>query len=101
MARYAEWNAGRSTRRDLYFQLNIATLRARMLLAQQQPADALKMLGPDLPGCPIPTMYGEYLATRAVALAVSAGAQPQRALLMKQPSSRRTLMSDCLALALA
>ena len=55
---------------DLYFQLNIATLRARMLLAQQQPADALKMLGPDYAGCPIPTMYGEYLATRAVALAV-------------------------------
>ena len=55
---------------DLYLQLNIATLRARMLLAQQRPADAMKMLAPDYPGCPIPTMYGEYLATRAVALAV-------------------------------
>ena len=69
-ARYVEWNAGRSTASDLYLQLNIATLRARMLLAQQQPADALKMLRPDYPDCPIPTMYGEYLATRAVALAV-------------------------------
>jgi DNA-binding NarL/FixJ family response regulator len=56
--------------RDLYFQLNIRALRARMALTQQQQATALEFTGDDFAEIPSRAMHGEYLATRALALAV-------------------------------
>ena len=56
---------------DLHTQINVRALRARMLLAAA--ASRLRRSHDDLddfPRCPTPAMYGEYLATRAVALAV-------------------------------
>ncbi len=55
---------------DLHTQINVRALRARMLLAEQRAAEAVHMTIDDFPKCPTPAMYGEYLATRAVALAV-------------------------------
>jgi DNA-binding CsgD family transcriptional regulator len=55
---------------DLHTQINVRALRARMLLAEQRAAEAVKLTSDDFPDCPTPAMYGEYLATRAVALAV-------------------------------
>ena len=54
---------------DLHTQINVRALRARMLLAEQRAAEAVHMTIDDFPKCPTPAMYGEYLATRAVALA--------------------------------
>ena len=56
--------------RDLHLQLNVRALRARMSLAQQQASHALELTRDDfdyVPGHAL--MYGEYLATRALALA--------------------------------
>jgi ATP/maltotriose-dependent transcriptional regulator MalT len=64
--------------RDLHSQLNVRALRARMLLAQQQPLQALKLTSDDFSEIPSRAMYGEYLGTRAVCKAVvgdSAGAR--------------------------
>jgi DNA-binding NarL/FixJ family response regulator len=57
------------TSRDLYFQLNIRALRARMALTQQQQATALEFTGDDFAQIQSRAMQGEYLATRALALA--------------------------------
>jgi DNA-binding CsgD family transcriptional regulator len=56
---------------DLYVQLNVRALRARLYLAQHRPDDAIRVTLDDFPAYPMRAMYGEYLATRAVALAVS------------------------------
>jgi ATP/maltotriose-dependent transcriptional regulator MalT len=56
--------------RDVYLELNIAALRARLHLAQQRPREALDLTARDYSHYPIRSMYGEYLATRALALAL-------------------------------
>ena len=56
--------------RDQYSQLNVRALQARVHLAQQRPKDALDTTSDDFNDPTSPVMYGEYLATRAVALAV-------------------------------
>src|SRR5262249_27599227 len=66
--RAVERSAGHS--RDIYSQLNVRALRARMSLIQQQPKSALELTKDDFAEVSSRAMYGEYLATRALALAV-------------------------------
>jgi LuxR family maltose regulon positive regulatory protein len=56
--------------RDPYSQLNVCALQARVHLAQQRPREALEITQDDFDNPPSRAMYGEYLATRALALAV-------------------------------
>ena len=56
--------------RDHYSQLNVRALQARVHLAQQRPRDALETTSDQFRNYTSPVMYGEYVATRAVALAV-------------------------------
>jgi DNA-binding NarL/FixJ family response regulator len=66
--RAVERSAGAS--RDVYLQLNVRALRARMALIQQQPSAAVELTREDFSADTSRAMYGEYLATRALALAV-------------------------------
>ncbi len=56
--------------RDVHSQMNVRALQARVHLAQQRPRDALTITAEDFKHPSSPAMYGEYLATRALALAV-------------------------------
>ena len=56
---------------DSHLQLNVQVLRARLFLAQQRPQDALELVADEFERFPTRAMYGEYLSTRALALAVS------------------------------
>jgi len=55
--------------RDPHLDLNVRVLRARHHLSQRRPDDALALVEPDFLTYPTRTMHGEYLATRALALA--------------------------------
>jgi ATP/maltotriose-dependent transcriptional regulator MalT len=55
---------------DRHHELNARSLRARLLLAMRKPADAVKVVSADWDSYPSRIMYGEYLGTRALALAV-------------------------------
>jgi len=55
----------------LHLQLNVRALRARLLLAQQRPLEAVGVVSEEFSSISTRAMYGEYLATRALALAVS------------------------------
>jgi DNA-binding CsgD family transcriptional regulator len=55
---------------DLYVELNVRALWARLRLAQQRPLEAIEITAEDFDVYPRPSIYGEYLATRALALAV-------------------------------
>jgi len=61
--------------RDLHSQLNARALRARLALAQQQPPMAVELTSDDFVEIPSRAMYGEYLSTRALALAVAGDGQ--------------------------
>jgi LuxR family transcriptional regulator, maltose regulon positive regulatory protein len=54
---------------DLGNAVNASTLRARLLLQMGQPAEALRLVRRDIDGPVIPSWVGEYVATRALALA--------------------------------
>jgi LuxR family maltose regulon positive regulatory protein len=54
---------------DLGNAVNASTLRARLLLQMGQPAEALRLVRRDIDGPVIPSWLGEYVATRALALA--------------------------------
>jgi tetratricopeptide (TPR) repeat protein len=56
---------------DTYLELNVRALHARLLLTQQRASDALGQVEEDFESIPTRAMYGEYLATRALAYAVS------------------------------
>ena len=55
---------------NLHTELNVRALRARLHLAQQRPAEALEATADDFDTYPSRSMYGEYLSTRALALAI-------------------------------
>jgi len=55
---------------DVHTELNLRALRARLHLAQQRPQEALELTRDDFGVPPGKAMYGEYLATRALTLAV-------------------------------
>jgi len=55
---------------DLYIQLNSRALRARILLAQHRTEEAIAVLSSDWEAHSDRLMYGEYIATRALAMAV-------------------------------
>ena len=57
--------------RDLHMQLNPRALRARLQLAQQQPSEAVETTSDEFDEYPSRAMHGEYLATRALAIAVT------------------------------
>src|SRR4051794_23044092 len=59
-----------SDKPNLHTELNMRALRARLQLAQQRPKDALELTRDDFATRPGKAMYGEYLATRALTLAV-------------------------------
>ncbi len=54
-----------------FFQLNTRALRARLLLAERRPLDAVKLTADEFGDFPAKAMQGEYLATHALALAVA------------------------------
>ena len=66
--RRVERDLGR--RWDLHTQLNVQVLRARLCLAQQRMVEAVEITADDFSEIPSRAMYAEYLATRAMALAV-------------------------------
>ena len=68
---------------DHHLELNCRTLRARMLLAQNRPDEALEITSLEWDAVPSRAMYGEYLATRALALAVGSDHASARRLLRK------------------
>jgi DNA-binding CsgD family transcriptional regulator len=57
--------------RDLHMQLNVRALRARLYLSQRRANEAIEITADSFPNTASRAMYGEYLATRALALAVS------------------------------
>jgi ATP/maltotriose-dependent transcriptional regulator MalT len=69
-----------------YLPLNCRALRARLLLAQRQPDDAIAITNPTFDEFPRNAMHGEYLATRAVALA-AAGLTEQALTLAEEATS--------------
>jgi ATP/maltotriose-dependent transcriptional regulator MalT len=56
---------------DRHHQLNARVLRARVLLAQGRSLDAIEIVAPEWEDYPSRIMYGEYVATRALVLAVA------------------------------
>jgi DNA-binding CsgD family transcriptional regulator len=56
---------------DHHLDLNTRALRARLHLAQQRCAEALNVVSEEFDIQSGPSMYGEYLATRALAFAVA------------------------------
>jgi ATP/maltotriose-dependent transcriptional regulator MalT len=56
---------------DLDLDVNTVVIRARILLAQRRIQEALQMTSMEIDRIPTRAMYGEYLATRALALAVT------------------------------
>ena len=56
---------------DFYLQLNSRVLRARLALAQGKKQEALYVTSDEFDSFPMRAMHGEYLATRALALAIS------------------------------
>lgn len=68
---------------DHHLELNARTLRARVLLAQNRPDDAIAITSLEWDSVPTKAMYGEYLATRALALAVANERAEARRLIRK------------------
>jgi ATP/maltotriose-dependent transcriptional regulator MalT len=68
LLRKVEGHASHSS--DLHVQLNVRVLRARMMLAQLRPQEAIEITAANFDAFPKRSMYGEYLATRALAQAV-------------------------------
>jgi LuxR family maltose regulon positive regulatory protein len=60
---------------DRHHQLNARALRARILLAQGRPEEAVGIVSPNWDDYPSRIMYGEYIATRALALSVAGKAE--------------------------
>lgn len=58
-------------RADQHAHLNVRALRARLYLAQGRVGDAVELTSEDFTEVPTKAMYGEYLGTRALALAVA------------------------------
>jgi len=56
---------------DIHSQLNSVTLLARLFLAQGQPERAVSVTEREWPRLPSPTMHGDFLATRGLALAAA------------------------------
>ncbi len=56
---------------DLVHALNARALHARLHLAQQHPRQALDLTRQDFAAVPHRAIYGEYVATRALALAIT------------------------------
>jgi DNA-binding NarL/FixJ family response regulator len=60
-----------AARGSTYLQLNTRALRARLFLSQRRVDEAIKLTDPAFAGAPRDAMYGEYIGTRALALAVA------------------------------
>ena len=60
-----------TTERSAHFELNTRALRARMLLVQHRGDEAVAVTAGVWDSMPTPAMYGEYLATQALALAAT------------------------------
>jgi DNA-binding NarL/FixJ family response regulator len=54
---------------SIHLQLNVRALRARLMLALRRPAEAVEVTADDYDSARPDAMHGEYLATRALALA--------------------------------
>ena len=70
-----------TTERSAHFELNTRALRTRMLLVQHRGDEAVAVTAGVWDSMPTPAMYGEYLATQALALAATRDAAPVPALL--------------------
>lgn len=87
-----------ATLSDQVLDLNCRVLRARCLLAQQRPNEAIEYLTADFPKFQVRAMHGEYVATRGFCLAVlgdrsAAEEASRRALEISQTSEARGLAS--------
>src|SRR5262249_48212971 len=80
-----------------HLELNARALRARMLLTQHRSRDALEATSLSVDVAPTPAIYGEYLATHALTLAVTA-ARPQAVELAREARTI-TSVSEVRALA--
>jgi ATP/maltotriose-dependent transcriptional regulator MalT len=56
----------------MHLELNGQALRARILLTQHRVREAVEVTSMDVDRMPTPAMFGEYMATRALSLAVAA-----------------------------
>jgi DNA-binding CsgD family transcriptional regulator len=56
---------------SVYLELNARALRARLMLALRRPRDAIELTAEEFDGFAARAMVGEYLATRALALAAN------------------------------
>jgi ATP/maltotriose-dependent transcriptional regulator MalT len=65
----AEAEALSRERSDAYVSMSATALRARMLIALASPTEAVRLTGREWATAPSPSMYGEYLGSRAIALA--------------------------------
>jgi ATP/maltotriose-dependent transcriptional regulator MalT len=68
---------------DPYLQINARALRARLLLVQLRPREAVAVTAEEWDRHPTRAMYGEYVGTHALALAVTGEAQQARATLAR------------------
>jgi ATP/maltotriose-dependent transcriptional regulator MalT len=85
--------------RDIYAQLNARALRARLLLVQHDTDHAVEATRPDFGAIPSRGMHGEYLATRALCLAVAG--DERRATIAADESNAITRSADAVVLAAA
>ncbi len=85
--------------RDIYAQLNARALRARLLLVQHDTELALAATQADFDPIPSRAMHGEYLATRALCLAVAG--DERRAMSTADESNSITRSADAVVLAAA
>jgi ATP/maltotriose-dependent transcriptional regulator MalT len=88
---------------NLHMQLNVRALRARLLLSQRRAREAVEATEDDFPNVPYRAMHGEYLATRALALAVvgdceAASAATKQALATTKWVDTRVLCEAALAI---
>jgi ATP/maltotriose-dependent transcriptional regulator MalT len=84
---------------DIHLQLNERALRARLGLAQQRSDIAVGLTRDNFDDPPGPPMYGEYLATRALALAVAGDGEA--AIVAADEAERMTRFVDATVLCCA
>ena len=79
--------------------LNARILRARLLLQTGKPVDAIRLTSRDGPAHVYPSWHGEYLATRAMALAATGETDSAEATVQKALKSSRMVEVRMLAVA--
>ena len=82
-----------------YLQLNTRALRARLLLSQRRVAEAIAVTDIAFADVPKDAMFGEYLGTRALALALGERTSEALELLTEAEASTKAVETQILAAA--